>query len=96
MDIRVILLLVGEGILALLLLQRSGCLAFGRSAIRCALLIALSLFIRFCFFDRETTDYQWFLRAWVDFYRSNGGFAALDRAIGNYNIPYLYFLALFS
>ncbi|MCL2569074.1 MAG: hypothetical protein FWE12_06560 [Oscillospiraceae bacterium] len=44
------------------------------------------------------TDYDWFLSTWVQHYRDHGGFAGLAvRAWGeNYNVPYLYFLALFS
>ena len=43
-----------------------------------------------------TLDYEDFLSQWVDYYRQNGGFAALGDKIGNYNLPYLYFLAFFS
>ena len=96
MDYRVLVLLVLEGAFALFLLWRSGCIVSARSLLRCCLLIALALFIRLTYFDRENTDYQWFLKVWVDFYRTHGGFSGLRESIGNYNIPYLYFLALFS
>ena len=96
MDYRVLVLLVLEGAFALFLLWRSGCIGSARSLLRCSLLIALALFIRLTYFDRENTDYQWFLKVWVDFYRTHGGFSGLRESIGNYNIPYLYFLALFS
>ena len=96
MDYRVLILLVLEGLFALWLLWRSGCASSVRNLLRCVLLIALALFIRFTYFDRENTDYQWFLKVWVDFYRTHGGFLGLSESIGNYNIPYLYFLALFS
>ena len=96
MDIRVVILLILEGLFALWLLRRSHCLVDVRVTLRCALLLVLALFIRLAFFDRENTDYQWFLKVWVDFYRTNPGFSALGKAIGNYNIPYLYFLALFA
>ena len=96
MDYRVIILLVLEGVFALWLLWRSGCAGSVRNLLRCALLIALALFIRLTYFDRENTDYQWFLKVWVDFYRTHGGFLGLSESIGNYNIPYLYFLSLFS
>ena len=96
MDYRVIILLVLEGVFALWLLWRSGCVNSYRNLLRCALLIALALFIRLTYFNRENTDYQWFLKVWVDFYRTHGGFSGLRESIGNYNIPYLYFLALFS
>ena len=96
MDYRVLVFLILEGLFALWLLWQSGCANSLRNLLRCALLIALALFIRFTYFDRENTDYQWFLKVWVDFYRTHGGFSGLRESIGNYNIPYLYFLALFS
>ena len=60
------------------------------------LLIAAAIVIRVLCFDYETLDYLNFLKKWVEFYRLNGGFRALRYSIGNYNIPYMYFLALFS
>ena len=59
-------------------------------------IIAASIGIRLGCFDYETLDYLNFLRNWVAFFRQGGGFAALRNSVGNYNIPYLYFLALFS
>ena len=96
MDIRVCFLLAGIGLFALLLLWASDTVSSLKSLARCSLLIFLALLIRLAYFDRENTDYQWFLKVWVDFYRSSGGFSAMNASIGNYNIPYLYFLALFS
>jgi len=43
-----------------------------------------------------TLDYIDFLAKWVEFFRRNGGISALKYSIGNYNVPYLYFLALIS
>lgn len=60
------------------------------------LLIVLAIVLRLYFFDYETLDYINFLSKWIDFFRSNGGLLALKYSIGNYNIPYLYFLAIFS
>ncbi|MBR6654263.1 MAG: conjugal transfer protein TraL [Oscillospiraceae bacterium] len=54
------------------------------------------LLVRILFFDHETGDYLMFLKPWTQYFRENGGFAGLGRSIGNYNIPYLTFLALFS
>jgi len=54
------------------------------------------LLVRVLFFDHETGDYLTFLKPWTQYFRENGGFAGLGRSIGNYNIPYLTFLALFS
>lgn len=59
-------------------------------------LILAAIAVRICLFGYETLDYKNFLSHWVEFFRQNGGFAALKLSVGNYNIPYLYFLALFS
>ena len=96
MDFRVIFILIVEAVLALALLWRCGAL---RSRAQWAVGIAaivLAFVLRALALDYETLDYQNFLSPWVTFYRENGGFRALSRSIGNYNIPYLYFLALFS
>jgi len=51
---------------------------------------------RVYFFSYHSGDYNMFLSLWVQFFRDNGGFAGLSQSVGNYNFPYLYFLALFS
>ena len=57
---------------------------------------ALALVIRASLLDFESDDYLTFLAPWTQFFRDNGGFAALRYSLGNYNPPYMYFLALFS
>jgi Gpi18-like mannosyltransferase len=52
--------------------------------------------VRLFFLDYMSNDYRVFLSKWVVYFRENGGFAALRGRIGDYNFPYLYFLALFS
>ena len=94
--ITVILILIIEGLCALLLLQHSGVLKTRAAWIVSVLLLVLALGLRAAVFDYETLDYKNFLSRWVEFFRQHGGFAALKYEIGNYNIPYLYFLALFS
>ena len=96
MDIRVYLLLACTGLIALTLLKRSGLMNSGGAAIAAVLLTTLAIGLRAVAMDYETLDYQNFLSVWVQFFRDNGGFSALKHEIGNYNIPYLYFLALFS
>ena len=59
-------------------------------------LTALALVIRASLLDFESGDYLTFLAPWTQFFRDNGGFAALRYSLGNYNPPYMYFLALFS
>ena len=92
----VIVVLVLEGLLGLGLLYRSGVLKSRLSQVVSVLLLALALGLRALLFDYETLDYLNFLSRWVEFFREHGGFSALRYPIGNYNIPYLYCLALFS
>ena len=92
----VIAVLTLEGLLGLWLLWRTGVLRSGSSRVVCVLLFVLALGLRAWVFDYETLDYINFLSRWVDFFRQYGNFQALRYPVGNYNIPYLYFLALFS
>lgn len=96
MDVFVAFLLCLEAALAYWLLYRSGLLSSGRLIYVSALLLAAAFGLRALCLNYVTLDYQDFLSRWVDFFRQNGGFAALRYPVGNYNIPYLYFLALFS
>lgn len=58
--------------------------------------IALALYLRAVLLDHRTLDYENFLARWTAAFRDNGGFAAVKLPIGNYNAPYLYFLAAIS
>ncbi len=96
MDYRVIILLVLEAALSLFLLWRAGVMDSVPRIAVCAALTLLAFWLRAAALDYETLDYQNFLAHWVEYFRTGGGFRALGGSIGNYNIPYLYFLALFS
>lgn len=96
MDWITITLLVLEAAFGLFLLWRTGLLRDGRAWVWSLALTALAFALRSLAFDYETLDYQNFLHPWCEFFRHNGGFKALATPVGNYNIPYLYFLALFS
>ncbi len=96
MDLRVLILLLAEALFAFGLLRRAGLLEKRAAAVGSALLLALAFGLRLAVLPYETLDYQNFLTKWVTFFRENGGFRALAVPVGNYNIPYLYFLALFS
>ena len=90
----VFVLLAALAALALWLLRRTGC-----SPDRlCALLlpVGLAFFLRAALLDYVADDYGIFLSQWVATFRDNGGFAAINLPIGNYNVPYLYFLAAIS
>ena len=91
-----IVVLLAEGVLGLYLLSRYGLLRKRLSFVIAALLMMLALGLRAAVLDYKTLDYINFLSRWVEFFRQNGNFLALRYSIGNYNIPYLYFLALYS
>ena len=90
----VFVLLTALAVLALWLLHRS-CCSLDRL---CTLLlpIGLAFFLRAILLDYAADDYEIFLSQWVATFRDNGGFAAIKLPIGNYNVPYLYFLAAIS
>ncbi|MEF9971365.1 MAG: conjugal transfer protein TraL, partial [Oscillospiraceae bacterium] len=96
MDFSVILLLGLLLIIALLIPWFEGLLKNSRNLLIAILALALAFAARAWFLDYASGDYDTFLVHWVDYYRTNGGFAGLANSLGNYNIPYLYFLALFS
>lgn len=96
MDIRVVLIMLAEAVFAFFLLYRSKLLSSKKYLAAAIVLIVAAMAVRFRALDHLTNDYNLFLSAWVDFFRTNGGFSAMKYSVGNYNIPYLYFLALFS
>ena len=90
----VFLLLLALAALALRLLRREG---LDRPRLLDALLpIGLAFFLRALLLDYQSADYQMFLSQWAAAFRDGGGFAAVKLPIGNYNAPYLYFLAAIS
>lgn len=82
--------------LAMLLLRHEGIFEDKPLLVCAAVLTAAALIIRAFYFDVESDDYTTFLAPWTQFFRDNGGFAALAFFPGNYNPPYMYFLAAFS
>lgn len=91
-----VLLLLIDAVLGLYLLQRAGLLKKRLTFVLAAVLMLLAMGIRAAVLDYKTLDYINFLSRWVEFFRQQGYFRALKYPVGNYNIPYLYFLALFS
>lgn len=59
-------------------------------------IIAAAFTLRLFFFNAASGDFNAFLKPWMDEFRAGGGFAALGETTSNYNLLYLYFLALFS
>lgn len=62
----------------------------------CLLPLGLAALLRVLSLDHVTYDYQDFLAPWTEFFRQYGGFSAIRHPVGNYNVVYLYFLALIS
>lgn len=90
----VIISLLILALLSLLILKVEGC----RSAqlLRCAIPVLLAFFLRWYCMEHITYDYTDFLSQWAAYFRNNGGWAAVKDSVGNYNVPYLYFLAAIS
>ncbi len=59
----------------------------------CCGALAVGLVLRMVSMDHITSDYTDFLSQWVQFFRDNGGFAGIRNSVGDYNVPYLYFMA---
>lgn len=96
MDATAVIILLGEAAICLILLHFEGLLRKPAHVVAAALLTAAAFGLRFVCLTYETLDYTTFLAKWVQYFRENGGFSALSRSVGNYNVPYLYFLAAFS
>lgn len=80
--------------LAVVLLQWENCPTM--TTLFLILPIAAALYLRLLCLDHQTHDYHTFLAQWVAYFRENGGFSAIQNPIGDYNVPYLYFLAAIS
>ena len=58
--------------------------------------IGAAFVIRVLCLDYVSLDYTNFLAGWYRYFQQNGGFAAIAHAVGDYNVPYLYFMAFIS
>lgn len=96
MDVRIYLLLAAEAGLALVLLWAAGVLKKPVHVLCAVGLVAAAFALRGWCMQYQSADYRYFLTMWLDHFRANGGLAALRDPIGNYNVPYLTFLALIS
>jgi Gpi18-like mannosyltransferase len=96
MEIFSFLILLGIFLTAVLLLWGEGLMRHASTVILAVGLLGLAFWLRYLCLPHETLDYQDFLAGWVQYFRQHGGFAGLSRSVGNYNVPYQYFLALFS
>lgn len=96
MDIRVMLIFGAIAVLSLVLLWREGLIYNERRLLIALFCVAAAFIVRATLLEYRSGDYNSFLVKWVDYYRQNGGFSALKDSLGNYNLPYLYFLCIFS
>ena len=58
--------------------------------------IGAAMVLRALCLDYASGDYNSFLGHWYQYFRGNGGFAAIAGSVGDYNVPYLYFIAAIS
>ena len=86
----IFMLLLALAALSLALLALEGC--GWQLCLFCLLPVGTALFYRVLCLDYCSYDYYDFLGPWAAYFRDNGGFAALKDSVGNYNVPYLYFL----
>lgn len=70
---------------------------YGRDILLVMLLpVGVAFLVRALCLDYAGTDYGNFLSGWYRFFKENGGFAAVAHAVGDYNVPYLYFMAFIT
>ena len=80
--------------LSLLLLRLEG---VKRDALLVMLLpIGAAMLFRALSLDYISGDYVSFLQHWAQFFRTYGGFSTIASNVGNYNVPYLYYIAFMS
>jgi len=83
-------------ILSLLIPWYEGLLKKNSYFIIAVVALGLAFALRGSYIDYRSGDYNTFLVHWVEYFRTSGGFKGFSESVGNYNVPYLYFLALFS
>ena len=83
-------------VISVLLLYREKLLDNNKRLVFAVVGIVLAFVLRTICINHVTLDYIDFLSHWVQYFRDYGGVSALSDSIGNYNLPYLYFLSLFS
>ena len=98
MDYRATILLYMELVLALGILWRAGLFKTAPQRTLVLVMVPLAFVLRYCCLPYETLDYQDWIRVWIQALRDAGPWRGLGSAIWscNYNVPYLYFLALIA
>jgi Predicted integral membrane protein len=98
MDHRAAILLYVELVFALGILWREGLLAGRKARVVAIAATAAAFLLRYLFLSYETLDYQEWIKVWIQSLQATGAWKGLGQEIWscNYNVPYLYFLAIFS
>lgn len=96
MDLLVLLFFALLLFVALMIPWFEGLLKRSSYLIIAILTIGLAFVLRSILLNYQSGDFNVFLAKWIEHFRTNGGFSGLAENVGNYNVPYLYFLALFS
>lgn len=58
--------------------------------------IGAAMLVRVLCLGHVTLDYEDFLHHWYVYFQENGGFQGIAGSVGDYNMPYLYFMAAIS
>ncbi|WP_295214482.1 hypothetical protein [Ruminococcus sp.] len=56
----------------------------------------LGLLLRIKLFPLETADYSYFMKSWIDQLKEHPGISGIGENIGEYNVPYMFFLAVIA
>lgn len=83
-------------LISLLIPWFEGLLKKGSFLLTTVIALGIAFALRGSLMNYRSGDYNTFLTHWVEYFRTSGGFQGFSESIGNYNVPYLYFLALFS
>lgn len=85
-------------LLALGILWRAGLFKTTPQRALVLVMVPLAFVLRYCCLTYETLDYQDWISVWIQSLRNTGPWKGLGEEIWscNYNVPYLYFLALFA
>ncbi len=98
MDYRATILLYLELLLAFGILWKAGLFKTREQRILVLIMLPLAFVLRYCCLPYETLDYQDWIKNWIQSLRDAGPWRGLGQEIWscNYNVPYLYFLAVFA
>ncbi|HEX3815004.1 MAG TPA: hypothetical protein VHX59_19395 [Mycobacteriales bacterium] len=65
-------------------------------AVAVAAIVVVAIMVRAQFFDFRSGDYTAYVGQWYSYIAAHGGFHALKDNFANYNVPYLYLLAILT